>query len=482
MAASQDLTAIGVGVMDKLIAAEQSGDIDACVSILGGLVGRRDQDILDTAYRFFGRYAGAVGAQSALVLLAADTYPLETFRAYLIDRVEVDPEFGPPFIQGLFELEVIGEKWLLDLLDNQIFAGLITRTMMQRQAYRRPRILTALRRAVASGRIQADWGEAIRELIEIIEGRLTSELPVPRHIAHTEKALIETRPIIRTSSSHSLAANDADMSPNGKLLVSCGVDRSVRLWDAKTGKQTGIWFDHGGIAHTCQFIDKGQKVLSAGRAGLILIDVRSGQLIRQVGSTTSTDVDSSLDQHLVVTADIDAHARAWNLKTGALVGAYKHGDSVECVSVHHSGELLATGSATGEIVVWEPFKGTRQTSFNGHDGSLRSLCFASKGKLLAAASDSSMTIWDYEKGDALATLHGHEGRLTTVMFHPEDPEIALSASIDGMARIWKWRQGITLEILADGTLTKARFSPCGRFVTTTGIDGSAAIWRSISFD
>lgn len=87
--------------------------------------------------------------------------------------------------------------------------------------------------------------------------------------------------------------------------------------------------------------------------------------------------------------------------------------------------------------------------------------FSSKARLIASATDNSVTVWDLDKRLDLKTLKGHEGRITDICFHPIKPEILITVSGDGMARVRSWRKDETLEILADGTMTRARFSRCG---------------------
>jgi WD40 repeat protein len=59
-----------------------------------------------------------------------------------------------------------------------------------------------------------------------------------------------------------------------------------------------------------------------------------------------------------------------------------------------------------------------------------------------------------------------------------DGRYVVTASSDRTARVWNWRQGVTVAVLSgqSGTLKDASFSPDGRYVATSSADGSARIW------
>jgi len=87
-------------------------------------------------------------------------------------------------------------------------------------------------------------------------------------------------------------------------------------------------------------------------------------------------------------------------------------------------------------------------------------------------------------GSPLRTiLSGHSEGLTDATFSP-DGRWALTASIDGTARLWDASTGKLLKILSghSASVNRASFSPKGTYILTSSEDGSARIWRSPSGD
>ena len=86
-------------------------------------------------------------------------------------------------------------------------------------------------------------------------------------------------------------------------------------------------------------------------------------------------------------------------------------------------------------------------------------------------------MWDVKSGKLLHTLTGHVFGVTSVSFSP-DGKLVLTSSIDGDARLWSVKSGATVQRLKfhTATVSQAAFSPDGRWVVTAG-PATAAIWQ-----
>ncbi|MYQ68066.1 WD domain-containing protein, G-beta repeat-containing protein, partial [Streptomyces sp. SolWspMP-5a-2] len=115
-----------------------------------------------------------------------------------------------------------------------------------------------------------------------------------------------------------------------------------------------------------------------------------------------------------------------------------HSGFVWSVAFSPNGSLMATGSAAGNVLLWDPV--TRQAvgkPLPGHTTTVRSVAFSPDGGLLAAASDiGTVRLWDpatYEEAGALPTKK-QEG-VTAVTFSPDGTLLA-TASYDRTVRLW----------------------------------------------
>jgi len=115
---------------------------------------------------------------------------------------------------------------------------------------------------------------------------------------------------------------------------------------------------------------------------------------------------------------------------------------------------------------------------------VRSIAFTPDSTVLAAAGgntdDFAIHLWDAVNGGAIGTLSGHSGIVWGVAFS-RDGQLLASASSDGTAKIWDWRNGNLLKTLNfPDQVGSVSFSPDGQTLAVGGLDDlqnlKAAIW------
>jgi WD40 repeat protein len=91
---------------------------------------------------------------------------------------------------------------------------------------------------------------------------------------------------------------------------------------------------------------------------------------------------------------------------------------------------------------------------------------------------NSVQLWDADNAQMVHALAGHTSRITAIDFS-DDNQFLLTASADGMARIWAIASGEALQrfVVPNVQILAAVFSEDGRFVLTGDTDGLARLWN-----
>jgi WD40 repeat protein len=132
--------------------------------------------------------------------------------------------------------------------------------------------------------------------------------------------------------------------------------------------------------------------------------------------------------------------------------------------------------------------------FRSYRYPVNGVSFSDKGQYMVTSANCSSsstkicsdkylaTVYSVEDGKPLAVLSGHESRIEQASFSP-DGDYVVTASLDGTARVWNWRDSRLLStpvILRGhaGNVSSVAFSPDGRLIVTGGWDGTVRLWQS----
>ncbi len=153
--------------------------------------------------------------------------------------------------------------------------------------------------------------------------------------------------------------------------------------------------------------------------------------------------------------------------------------STLCVALSLEGDLLAAGTTTGEIRVWDATSGLPRQTFRGHADWIWSVAFSPDGKTLVSGSvDQTVRLWEVSSGQCLQILQGHTNEVHSVAFSPDGRTLA-SGSYDQTVRLWEVSSGQCLQIL-QGHISRVRsvaFSPDGKTLVSGSVDQIVRLWE-----
>ena len=152
--------------------------------------------------------------------------------------------------------------------------------------------------------------------------------------------------------------------------------------------------------------------------------------------------------------------------------------SILSVAFNPNGNLLAAGTANGEIRLWNIAIGTTLPTCQGHTSWVRSVVFSPDGSTIASGSDDqTVRLWDIDTGQCLKTLQGHTHRVRSVALSPDGNTI-VSGSDDQTIRLWDASTGQCLKSLQGHTdrVHSVAFNPDGSTIVSGSDDQTVRLW------
>ncbi|KDQ61738.1 hypothetical protein JAAARDRAFT_172133 [Jaapia argillacea MUCL 33604] len=151
-----------------------------------------------------------------------------------------------------------------------------------------------------------------------------------------------------------------------------------------------------------------------------------------------------------------------------------------------NGKILATGSWSGNVKLWNIPACTPIRTFRGHSDRVGGVAWHPKATLsqgedvvnmVSGAGDTNLHLWSLTSETPLATLKGHVDRVCRVAFHPSGDFVA-SASFDNTWRLWD--VATTKELLLQEGHSKEvyaiEFQDDGALVASGGMDAIGRVW------
>jgi WD40 repeat protein len=193
--------------------------------------------------------------------------------------------------------------------------------------------------------------------------------------------------------------------------------------------------------------------------------------------------------------------------------------SILCVAVSPGGQMLAAGTTTNEVRLWQldglvplltSHQSYTQTQYphvggndlplhrsntiyaaqtvagflryrhEGHTDGIRAIAFDPSSRLLATGSeDQTIRLWHAGTGECLAVLSGHTNWVRSIAFSP-DGSLLASCSEDQTIRVWNVESRICCQVLQGHTqrVRAIAFSPQGNLLASGGDDSTIRLWNT----
>ncbi len=202
------------------------------------------------------------------------------------------------------------------------------------------------------------------------------------------------------------------ISPDGRLMISGGSDKTIKIWLLGLTDERSIDY---------------------------LATLKAHQLA--VNGVAFNPIEGEVSFASVGT---DRRVILWGMETKTPLNIFtNHTQSVKTLAFSPNGKLLATAGDDGSILIWDVDCRKLVQTLSAHRWTISALSFlADSNTLISASWDGNIKFWHLNSGQEIDCLSTHQMEVFAMAIC-QDPHYIVTASRDRTAKIWQSRLLLT---------------------------------------
>ncbi len=251
------------------------------------------------------------------------------------------------------------------------------------------------------------------------------------------------RKCLHTFTGHSDRINSLAFSPDGLTLASGSEDKTIKLWDVRTGKVKNTLTGHSGRINSLAFSPDGLTLAHGSNDKTIkLWDTKTNELkstLTESGWLNSIQSITFSPDGLTLASsrDPDNIITLWDVRTGEVKNTLTgYSGRITCVAFSPDGQTLASADQGNTINLWDVGTGERKRTLKPRSSMAKSVTFSPDGQTLASADGgNTINLWDVNTEELRSSLKVYSERVYSIAFSPDGQTLA-SGSSEKTIKLW----------------------------------------------
>ncbi len=310
------------------------------------------------------------------------------------------------------------------------------------------------------------------------EGFIPYEQQIDLQNAKTLTVKLQS-PLLYTLRGHRDGVRSVSFSPDGRKIASGSSDKTIKIWDIKTGRVRRTLTGHTDEISSISYSPDGKKIASSSHDNTIkLWNSRTGRLLYTLRDTEDwvNFVTFSPDGQILASANNDQTIKLWYGKEllHTLTG---HRQLVTSLAFSPDSLTLISGSWDRTLKLWDPYTGKLIRTLSGHNNWINFVTFSPDGQTLASVSkDHTLKFWNLRTGGVTNTVW-QKYNLISLAFSP-DGRILASGDEDNKIKLWDVSTAKVLQTFSGhkNWVRSLSFSPDGRMLASASDDKTIKLW------
>ena len=287
--------------------------------------------------------------------------------------------------------------------------------------------------------------------------------------------------------SHTTTIFAVAWSPRGDLIATGAAGGEIRLWNTAAKRVQKILRDHQSDVNELVFSPDGRLLVSCGDDLTLRIwQVDLDEPPRVLRGVTLSDLNGlafSPDGRWLAAGGEDQKARVWDTSSWQLIKVLSAGNgAINRMTFSADSRRIAISQSSGLGTVFDFETGEALLTLDPKEEPQRrmgAISFSHDDRFLATASIEAQAIhfWNAETGELLRSLHSEGNWIHSMAFSPDDRRL-ITGHQDGALRIWDVATLEGLQVLLGHTevVRDLAISPHGDLVASAGADGLVKTW------